>query len=59
MIVFFFFIVPLRFTKNTLVSFKNVILWKNPSSSSTWYRIPLRYLYEKDTSKITRLKSEK
>lgn len=40
--------------RSTKVSNENVILWKNVLPSSTWCCWPLKFVYEKETSEITK-----
>lgn len=49
-----FCIVPLRLTGVTKVSNTQVILWENPTPSSTRYCRPLKFLYEKETKEVTK-----
>jgi len=51
--------VPLRLTRYTKGSNKKVILWENPLPSSTRYCKPLKFMYEKETSDVTRTEVEK
>ncbi|KAL4152899.1 hypothetical protein QTP88_000732 [Uroleucon formosanum] len=49
-----FCIVPLRHTGVIKVSNTRVILWENPTPSSTRYCRPLKFLYAKETKEVTK-----
>lgn len=49
-----FCIVPLRLTGVIKVSNTQVILWENPTPSSTRYCRPLKFLYAKETKEVTK-----
>ncbi|KAL4104318.1 hypothetical protein QTP88_019619 [Uroleucon formosanum] len=49
-----FCIVPLRLTGVIKVSNTRVILWENPTPSSTRYCRPLKFLYAKETKEVTK-----
>lgn len=56
---FLFSLVPLRLVANVKKTNEKLILWENPCPSSTQYCRPIKFIYEKETSEVTRNEIEK